>query len=322
MIRKSTFRPAWWLPSPHGQTLWPAYVRREPSVIRVPERITTPDGDFLDLEWTPGGDGPVVLVLHGLEGSAESHYARGMLAALDARGFRPVLMHFRNCSGEPNRARISYTGGETGDLDWLVRELGRRFPGLSLGVVGFSLGANVVLKWLGEQGAGAPVQAAAGVSPPFELGKAAWRLEQGMSRLYGRYLLKAAKASYAAKFRHRTDAPVPMAGLGMLKTFRQFDERITAPLHGYAGAEDYYRRASSRPFLPAIRVPTRVLHARDDPFTTPDAIPGPHEVPDALSLEVSDQGGHVGFVAGPHPARPRYWAEEAVVAHLAAELTP
>ena len=320
MIRKSAFRPAWWLPSPHGQTLWPAFLRRDPDVLRVPERVTTPDGDFLDLEWTPGGDGPVVLVLHGLEGSAESHYAQGMLAALDARGFRPVLMHFRNCSDEPNRARISYSGGETADLDWLVRELGRRFPGLSLGVVGFSLGANVLLKWLGEQGAAAPVQAAAAVSPPFDLGEAARRLEQGASRLYGRYLLRAAKASYAAKFRHRTDAPVPLAGLPLLKTFQQFDHRITAPLHGYADGEDYYRRASSRPFLPRIRVPTRVIHARDDPFTTPAAIPRPAEVPDSLALEVSDAGGHVGFINGPVPWRPRYWAEQAVVAHLAEEL--
>jgi predicted alpha/beta-fold hydrolase len=229
-------------------------------------------------------------------------------------------MHFRNCSGEPNRARQSYTGGETGDLDWLVGELGRRFPGLSLAVVGFSLGANVLLKWLGEQGAAAPIKAAAAISPPFDLGEAARRLERGTSRAYGRYLVRHAKASYAAKFRHRTDAPVPMAGLPLLKTFREFDHRITAPLHGYASADDYYRQASSRRYLPAIRVPTRVLHARDDPFTTTAAIPRPEEIPDSLSLELSDAGGHVGFVTGALPWLPRYWAEEAAVAFLVDEL--
>lgn len=316
------FVPAWWCRGPHAQTLWPYLVRRNPRVTLVRERLELPDGDFLDLDWTAdtrqrGGGGPIVLVLHGLEGSSRSKYARGLLAAVAARGWRGVVMHFRNCSGTPNRLARSYHSGETGDLDYVVEQLrAREGTAIPFVAVGYSLGANVLLKWLGERGKQAPLTAAVAVSPPFVLARAAERLERGFSRVYQRALLKRLRASLAPKL---ATIPLPFdaARLATLKTFRQFDDVVTAPLHGFHDAEDYYRRASCRPYLRHIAIPTLILHARDDPFTTEDAIPAKEELSASVRLELYPHGGHVGFVTGLFPWRARYWLEERIPAFLA-----
>ncbi len=310
---QAAFRAAWWLRNPHLQTLWPTWRRRRPPLPIRRERLETPDGDFLDLSWVSAAAGPRVLLLHGLEGSLRSHYAAGLLQSLCAAGFQPVLLHFRNCGEQPNRLARSYHSGETGDIDFVIRRLAADGRPLSA-AVGISLGGNALLKWLGEQGERAPLATAIAVSVPFLLADAARRLDQGLSRIYRRHLLTKLRASYRRKF-SRIPSPLQV-DLEQLHTFRDYDDQVTAPLHGFAGVDDYYGRCSSRQFLRRIRVPTLILHARDDPFMFPATCPGPRELSAAVTLELAEHGGHVGFVAGPWPWRPRYWLDERILEHL------
>lgn len=314
-IIRSAFRSAWWLPGPHLQSVWPTLMRPGPRVALRRERLELPDGDFLDLDWTRPAAGPVVLILHGLEGSVRSHYVAGILRELSRAGFQALLMHFRGCSGEPNRLPRSYHSGETGDLSHVISVLQERFPERPLGAVGYSLGGNVLLKWLGEAGARARIERAVAVSVPFVLSRCADRLDRGVSRLYREYLLRRLKASVRSKFNH-VEAPFSLDAVTQARSFREFDTLVTAPLHGFENAEDYYRRASSRPFLSRIRVPTLIVHAADDPFMDPDVIPDPEELSDTITLELSHCGGHVGFVAGPAPGLSRYWLDERIRGYL------
>jgi hypothetical protein len=310
------FKPAWWCRGPHGQTLWARLARRSPHVALRRERLELPDGDFIDLDWTENGSGPIVIVLHGLEGSSDSPYARGLLRAIERRGWRGVVMHFRGCSGEPNRLPRSYHSGDTGDLAFLVTTLRRREPRAPLATVGFSLGGNVLLKWLGKAGSVAPLHAAVAVSVPFVLHGAAERLQQGFSRVYQWQLLRSLRHTVDAKRRHM-ELPLKSRDLSALKNFRDFDEHITAPLHGFDSADHYYTVSSSRQYLGGITVPTLLLHARDDPFMTESAIPRPDELSESVTLELTPHGGHVGFVTGIWPWRPRYWLDERIPAYLA-----
>lgn len=317
MIEPAGFRPAWWLPGPHAQTIWPVLCRRRPRLPLRRERLELPDGDFLDLDWTFGERGPIVLVVHGLEGSSDSHYALGILAAVVRRGWRGAVMHFRGCGGQPNRLARSYCAGDTADIAHVVDWLHRREPITPLAAVGYSLGGNALLKWLGETPADPPLRAAVAVSAPFLLDAAAQRLGSGFSRLYQSHLLRELKRGYREKFRHRSDGPVALDELATLRNFYAFDDRITAPLHGYTGVGDYYARASCRQFLRRIRIPTLILHALDDPFMSPDAVPKAAELSARVRLELSRNGGHVGFVAGRWPWRADYWLERRIPAFLA-----
>ena len=315
--RCPAFRPAWWCRGAHLQTLWPVLVRRPPRVHLQRERLELPDGDFIDLDWLSPlkTTGPLVVILHGLEGSSDSQYARGLLAALDRRGWRAVVMHFRGCSGQPNRLPRSYHSGETGDLAYVISDLRARSPHLPLGVVGYSLGGNVLLKWLGESGSRA-IDAAVAVSVPYDLACAAERLERGTSRLYQRELVRRLHTSVERKRMH---VSLPLrVDVATLRTFRDFDEHVTAPLHGFRGADHYYAVASSRQYLRGIRVATLLLHARDDPFMTEQAIPRPDELSVTTTLELSARGGHVGFVGGTWPWRPCYWLEQRIPEFLQA----
>lgn len=296
------FKPAWWLRHAHLQTLWPALCRRPVNnIILKRERIELPDGDFIDLDWT-SGTGPIVIVLHGLEGSLESSYAKGMLRALQDHHYRGVFMNFRGCSGEANRFPRAYHSGETSDLDSIIQFLKTREPHTPLAAVGFSLGGNVLLKWLGETKNKNPLCAAVAISVPFELFKAIKRVNRGFSRVYQWHLLKCLQKKMKLK-------SIPAEGF---QTLREFDNAITAPLHGFKDANDYYIRCSSRQFLPGIAVPTLLLHAKDDPFMTEDVVPTFEELPSCVQLEASEKGGHVGFVAGRFPWRPIYWLEKRV----------
>ncbi len=312
---RSDFRPAWWLPGPHLQTLMPNLLRRSPRRGLRRERLELGDGDFLDLDWAGPPSGPLVLVLHGLEGSIRSPYAAGIVNTLAAAGYRVVLMHFRGCSGEPNRLPRSYHSGETGDLDTVVRELKRRHPERMFFALGYSLGGNALLKWLGEKGADAPVDAAIAVSVPFDLSQAGHRLKRGFSRVYQWHLLGRLRRSVRRKAQ-RMELPITVDKLDAMRTFRQFDDQVTAPLHGFQDAEDYYGRCSSRQFLATIAVPTLIIHALDDPFMTRQAVPTDSELSPSVTLELSDAGGHVGFVYGAFPWQPRYWLEERIRAEF------
>jgi hypothetical protein len=319
MITASRFRPAWWLRGAHLQTLYPAFARRRSCPELQRERLELPDGDFIDIDWTGNTQGPVVLVLHGLEGSLESHYTGGILTALAAQGYRTGLMYFRGCSGEPNRLPRGYHSGETGDLQTVIRHIGESSPGKPVAVVGYSLGGNVLLKWLGEQGDKATLTTAVAVSVPFDLDHAARRLEQGLSRIYQNHLLKKLRQSVQAKSAIHP-APVPLQELADLKTFRQFDDAITAPLHGFRDVGDYYSQSSSRQYLHRIDAPVLIIHALDDPFLPPAGIPEDAELSHAVTLELSRYGGHVGFVGGNTPLAADYWLEWRICRHLRAYL--
>ncbi|HEY0020275.1 MAG TPA: alpha/beta fold hydrolase [Longimicrobium sp.] len=322
------FRPAWWLPGAHAQTIAGRYLRPPHGVRYRRERLETPDGDFLDLDFaTVGGapaagdDAPLCVVVHGLEGSAQSSYVLETCRALAEHGVRTVAMNFRSCSGEPNRTARFYHAGETGDLGFLLDLLASRYPRATLLGVGFSLGANVLLKSLGEQGDASRIRAAAAVSVPFDLGRGADKLAASfMGRVYTRHFVRRLVDKYRGK---------RAAGIGLYaaelderrllrsRSFRDFDDVVTARLHGFDGADDYYTRSSSARFLPAIRVPTLLVHALDDPFVDERAIP--HDAIDAnpaLHTAFVPHGGHVGFIAG-SPGRPRFWAEREAARFLA-----
>jgi hypothetical protein len=256
-----------------------------------------------------------VLVLHGLEGSLESHYAAGLLNALATAGYNAGLMYFRGRSGEPNRLPRGYHSGETGDLEYVVRYICERYA-QPLSVIGFSLGGNVLLKWLGEKGDETGIQQAIAISVPFDLDAAARQLDRGFSRLYRNHLLRKMRASVIRKAALHT-LPWPVARLEELRSFRAFDDAITAPLHGFRDVDDYYRQASSRQFLRHIRIPTLILQSADDPFLPAAALPIDSELAGSVTLELSPHGGHVGFVSGHLPFRPRYWLEHRILEQLA-----
>ena len=319
MITSSEFTPAWWLQGAHRQTLFPSLCRRRTAPPLVRERIELPDGDFIDLDWTERSGDKVVLVLHGLEGSLESHYTGGLLTALAQENYHAGLMYFRNCSEEPNRLARSYHSGETGDLDFVVRHILKKFPGRQLVVIGFSLGGNILLKWLGEQADASPLHGAVAISVPFDLNSAALNLEKGLSRIYQRHLLIKLRNSVRKKAAHHPP-PVPLGRLQELRTFRQFDDRITAPLHGFRDVDDYYTRSSSKQFLKTIRSPTLIIQAKDDPFLPAEALPVESELSPSVTMELSSRGGHVGFVSGANPLNPQYWLEQRILQFLATSL--
>jgi len=313
------FSPAWWLPGPHLQTLWSALIRRPARVFTQSERLELPDGDFLDLVWAGPDVAQTVLILHGLEGSIRSPYASGMLASIAHSGRRGLVMHFRGCSGIANRLPRSYHSGDTGDIGFVIDSLRKRRPDRELAAIGISLGGNALLKYLGERGKSTDLRAAVAVSVPFELGKAADKLERGFSRLYQWRLMRSLRAAVHRKSAI-LDGSIDLDRAARARTFREFDEWVTAPLHGFTSAEDYYEKSSSRQYLKRICLPTLIVHAYDDPFMTPAAIPTTEEFSSAVEFELCASGGHVGFVSGTLPGRPRYWLEQRVNAFLAEHL--
>lgn len=310
-----SFKPAWWLPGPHLQTLCGSFIDRDLVIVTQRERLELNDGDFLDLDWVGEKNRPVVLVLHGLASNIDSSYAKRVLRAIANNNWCGVFMHFRGCSGEPNRLARSYHSGDTADLAFVVGELSRRYPQLPIAAIGYSLGGNVLIKWLGETGYSNPLRAAVAVSIPFEIGKTVQRLNQGFSRLYQWRLLNELKQFLHYKFQtnpHTFDC----SKLAQLQTFKDFDDHVTAPLHGFSDAEDYYRKASCRQFLPLVKVPTLIVQSRDDPFTSPDALPNALELPPQITFELSEQGGHVGFIGGNLPWQPVSWLEDRIIDYL------
>ena len=308
------FRAPIWARNPHAQTVLGALQDRAGGEALTRERVTLPDGDFLDLDWLIPSPCTrrVVLVLHGLEGSSRSPYITRLLRYCRAAGWKAVVMHFRGCSGEPNRLPRGYHAGETQDLQTIVDLLMSRHPE-GVCAVGYSLGGSVLLKWLGERGDQAPLKAAEAVSVPFELASAAQRLDSGPSRLYQWVLLRWLRRSQARKVRGQGG---DVRFLKALRNFRAFDGAITAPLHGFRDADDYYRRASCRPYLRHITVPTLLVQAEDDPFLMPGSTPAADELAGAVRLELYPQGGHVGFIAGGTPWAPRFWLDDRLGAFL------
>ncbi|MDT8368221.1 MAG: hydrolase [Longimicrobiales bacterium] len=313
-----TFRPARMAANPHVQTLAGRFLRPDPRTATRRERWDTPDGDFLDLDIAPPPhpDAPVCLILHGLEGNSDRRYVRCAVDALTRRGLGVVAMNFRSCSGEPNRRARSYHSGETGDLRFVVARLAARHPEAPLAALGFSLGGNVLLKYLAEEGYATPVSAAAVISVPFDLAAGAALLERTrMGRIYTRYFLRSLIAKVEEKV-HLVSESVDLERIRAASSIREFDDAFTAPLHGFRDALHYYAESSSGPRLPEVRIPTLVVHAQDDPFLPFDAVPvrALRDNP-ILHPVLTRRGGHVGFLRGTLQ-RPGVWAEEAAARFL------
>ena len=322
------FQPAWWLPGPHLQTLWNPFFRRAPRLARQRERLWLADGDFIDLDWhgPHEASAPLVLVLHGLTGSSSSLYVLGLQQQLAARGWASVAINWRGCSGEPNLLPRAYHSGASDDLAEVIGHLQAKRPLAPLYAVGYSLGGNVLLKYLGESGIGSPLRKAVAVSVPFRLDQCADRIGLGFSRVYQAHFMKAMVAYVKDKqqrFQHEglTEHLGALQRLGPLqgiRTFWDFDGRFTAPLHGYADADDYYRRASSHYYLGRIATPTLIIQSSDDPFVFPHSVPQGDDLSATTHLELHARGGHVGFVGG-SPRQPEFYLERRIPAWLAGE---
>ncbi len=305
--RHPDYRAPGWLPGGHLQTIYPPlFVPRKLFRYRR-ERWDTPDDDFIDLDWTPGpeqADTPLLVLFHGLEGSSQSHYATALMSAVCEAGWRGVVVHFRGCSGEINRLRRAYHSGDSTEIDWILQRLRSNNPTSPIFATGVSLGGNALLKWLGEQGAAASriVSAAAAISAPVDLMAAGNALDAGLNLVYTRNFLRTMKRKTLAKVERYPDL-CDLRRLRAARTLREFDDVVTAPLHGYRNTDDYWTRASSKPVLPGIAVPTLMINARNDPFLPAWALPHPHEISHAVCVELPDTGGHVGFVGDPFPGQ-------------------
>lgn len=310
------FQPMRGMANPHLQTLLPRLFRRKIKQQPFWQRLELPDGDFIDLAWSEEPERarhkPRLVLFHGLEGSFYSPYAHGLLNVCKQRGWLGVVMHFRGCSGEPNRSARAYHSGETSDarffLNWLPENLGQA----PTTAVGYSLGGNMLGCYLAEEGTQAPLQAAVIVSAPLMLGPCSQQLEQGFSRVYNRYLVGQLKQSTERKLiRYPQSLPLPGLALKHIHSLREFDDAITAPLHGFKDSSDYYQRCSALPLLPQITIPLLIIHAKDDPFMAPEVIPAREELPDNIEYQLTEHGGHVGFVTGTWN-RPEMWLEQRI----------
>jgi len=300
-----------WLRNPHAQTVFAAVLVRAPHPPLRRERWDTPDGDFVDVDFLEGAaDAPWVHLFHGLEGSSRSPYARMLMHFARERGWRGSVLNFRGCSGEPNRLARAYHSGDSDEADWALRRVKELAGAAPLYAAGVSLGGNVLAKWLGERAEAARsiVQAAAVAAAPLDLLAAADALERGLARMYAHHFRGTLRARALDKLRHFPGLFEPH-DVRRSATLRQFDDVVTARLHGFRDANDYYTRASAKPVLSRIAVPTLILNARDDPFLPESALPTEREVSAAVKLEFPARGGHVGFVTGRFPGHIEWLAQ-------------
>jgi len=284
------------------------------------ESLELPDGDVTAVDWVVETDGlpkssPLLVILHGLESSGQSAYARMLIDAATKVGWRCCVLHFRDCGDYRNRLPRRYHAGETSDLTYFLKQLMENGQEGPLLAVGYSLGGNVLLKYLGEAGAGSPLSAAAAVCVPLELQKCSDALNTGFSKLYQHYLLKSMKESVRRKFDRHTAAFSWELAMNAT-TFAEFDDAVTAPLHGFDGGRDYYTKCSASRFLNQIAKPTLIINALDDPFMTPDVLPRRDRLSEHVILEISEAGGHVGFIEGGTPWRPKYYLPPRILQFL------
>jgi predicted alpha/beta-fold hydrolase len=301
----ANYSAPWWLPDGNSQTNYARALARSYAVEYHRQRWETPDGDFIDLDWVnrQGRASKLLVLFHGLEGCSRSHYALSFMTMARQRGWHGVVPHFRGCGGEINKLPRAYHSGDSSEIDWILRRLKKENPDCEIYVTGVSLGGNMLLKWLGEQADSATAisKAAVAVSAPVDLHAAAALLDFGYRRaIYTRRFVRSLRAKVLAKIAtHRLD--IDIDAVHGCSSFRQIDDLYTAPIHGFKDADDYWTRASSKPWLKHIRVPTLLLNAQNDPFLPASALPTDAELSGSVTLESPDSGGHVGFVSGKFP---------------------
>jgi len=305
------YESPWWLQGAHAQTIYPPLFARRPLLAYQRERWDStpngkPDGDFIDVDRVASTAGslasPMLVVFHGLEGSSQSIYALNLMAAAEARGWRGVVPHFRGCSGEINRLPRAYHSGDAPEIDWILRRVKAEAPAQPVYVVAISLGGNASLKWLGEQGSAAAsiVDAVVAVSAPLDLMASGAALGQGFNKVYSRMFLRTMKKSALKKLELHPgifNRDVVIAA----QSLRQFDNEVTAPLHGYRDTDDYWTRASAKPGLANVQIPTLLINAQNDPFLPASALPKKADVSQHVTLDFPLYGGHVGFLSAPFP---------------------
>lgn len=295
-------RAPWWLPEGHTQTIVPACWISIPRIPYRRERWPTPDDDFLDIDFADEGadaaDAPVLVLFHGLEGGSSSHYARVLMDGCRRRGWRGIVVHFRGCGGDDNRLLRAYHSGDSAEIAWVLDRVAGTWPAAPRFAVGVSLGGNALAKWCGEQGAAAAavVRACAAISAPFDLAAGGAALEIGFNRIYTRMFLRTLipKALHKAR---RFPGVVDARRIRSCRSIREFDDAFTAPVHGFLGVDDYWRRSSAKPGLGRVAVPFLALNAVNDPFVPAASLPSRSEVASCVVLDQPAQGGHVGFYA-------------------------
>lgn len=304
------YLPPFFLFSPHLETIFPALLRRVRLVAYTRERITTPDDDFLDLDWLQKGSDKVVIISHGLEGNSKRPYIKGMAKALYDEGFDVCAWNFRGCSEEMNRQLRFYHSGATDDLHTVVQYVAEKNKYKSIYLVGFSLGGNVTLKYLGENNAAEMVTKAVAISVPMDLRSSCEKISRPANRIYSNRFLRSLKNKVLTKARQRTGLDV--SGLDRIKTLTEFDDRYTAPLHGFRSAIEYYEQCSSLRFVDKIRIPTLIINTLNDPFLSPECFPAAllknHPF---VNLQILSRGGHVGFTQ--FNKNGLYWSEQRAI---------
>lgn len=307
------YLPPFFLYGPHLETIYPALLRRVQLPPYARERITTPDDDFLDLDWLQKGSGKLAIISHGLEGNSARPYVKGMAKALHDNGFDVVAWNFRGCSGEMNRQLRFYHSGATDDLHTVVQHVLRTGKYASIFLVGFSLGGNVTLKYLGEGNAPTAVQKAVVFSVPMDLKTSCEKISRPWNRIYSNRFLRSLKGKILLKSRHWKE--LDTTKLGGIKTLTAFDDCYTAPLHGFRNAVDYYEQCSSLRFVQAIEKRTLIINTLNDPFLSPQCFPAAllanHP---SVRLEILARGGHVGFTQ--FSKNGLYWSEQRALAFL------
>jgi hypothetical protein len=324
---QSELLPSWWLRSGHAQTLYRKF--KAPAVVpHRRQRLELADGDFIDLDWSAGeapasaASKPIALLIHGLCGCSASPYIAAMQSRLNQDGYTNVAMNLRACSGESNRLARTYHSGASDDLDQVFSSLREEFPERDFVIIAYSLGANILLKWLGESGQQAKLKLAVAVSTPFQLAACSRAMQSGFSRLYGRYFVNRLQQALWQKQQYLTSAGqaqelARLEALQLPASFANiwdFDDRVTAPLHGFRDAQDYYDRCSSAAFLTGIGNNALLIQSGDDPLIPREVTPAGQQLGSHLELLLTDHGGHVGFVDSRRPD----WLEDSISRHIKA----
>ena len=311
MIIESAFKPDWRLSNRHLQTIWPQFNRPQLNIPYEIKQLDLPDGDFVDIYWCEltgqsfNPRQPVVIFMHGIGGNFNSHYVPSMIQSLQSHGFRVAFLHARGCSGRPNRLPATFHAADTSELSHLVQTIRARYPNAPIAALGMSLGGSILLKWLSENSDKNPLSAAVAISVPFDLSGTADALNKGFARVYQQFILKRLKSVATIKAT-RFELPVPLQDVLRISTIRRYDDLVTARANGFGNVDHYYRVASCRQYLGAINTPTLIINAKDDPFVPSHCLPGTSEISSCITLELSRQGGHAGFIQDKHASRLRY----------------
>lgn len=322
----SSFKPAFGLRNRHLQTLFPTLFRSKTFNDFEIEAFYLEDRDFVDCYWvnkpsikeTDEQSPPIVIIFHGLTGSYRSSYIQGIMQHLSTSGYACVLMHFRGCSGRANNTARAYHSGDTEDAKSWISHVKQTFPNSNLFAIGFSLGANMLLKMLAEYAHQSPFTAAVAISAPMKLAVSATTLNRGFARIYQQYLLSALKKSLLLKYPH-FDFPslinLTLEKIKAIRTLEEFDELYTSKIHGFKSAQHYYQVASADQYLREIKTNTLIINAKDDPFMHQTILPERESLPKNITVEFTNNGGHLGFVSG-SIFKPVYWLDNRITAFL------